>query len=77
MEVTVKISDKLGDEARELGVPLEAYVQDILAKHARSAANEAQRALIGSAIQRIFELRKGNRLEGLTPKQMISEGRKY
>jgi hypothetical protein len=40
MEVTIKIPDKLVAEARARGVPVEVYVQEILARQTLDAAGE-------------------------------------
>jgi len=76
MDVTIKIPDKLAAEARARGVSVEVYVQEILARQALDAGGERLQS-VGAAIDRIIELRKGNRLEGLRIKDLIHEGHKY
>jgi hypothetical protein len=77
MEVTIKVSDRLAAEARERGVSVEVYVQEILAKRALENTGEGRVQSVGAAIERILELRKGNKLGGLPIKDLIHEGRKY
>jgi len=76
MKVTIKVPDKLAAEARSRGVSVEVYVQEILARQALETAGE-QRQSAGAAIDRILELRKGNKLAGLRTKDLIHEGHKY
>lgn len=77
MEVTVKVPDRLAAEARSRGVSVEVYVQEILARQALDATGEGRLQSVRAAIERIFELRKGNKLEGLRTKNLIHEGHKY
>jgi len=77
MEVTIKVSDQLAAEARAQGVSLEAYVQEILARRAPESSGQPDLALVHAAIDKIFELRKGNKLTGLRTRDLIREGRKY
>ena len=77
MEVTIKVPDKLAVDARARGVSVEAYVQEILARQALGTTSEQRLQSVSSAIERIFELRKGNKLAGLRTKDLIHEGHKY
>ncbi len=77
MEVTIKVPDQLAAEARAHGVSLEVYVQEILARQALDATGEQRLQSVRAAIDRIFELRKGNNLAGLRTKDLIREGHKY
>lgn len=77
MEVTIKVPDQLAAEARSRGVSIEVYVQEILAREALDATGEARLHSVRAAIERIFELRKGNKLGGLRTKDLIHEGHKY
>lgn len=77
MEVTIKVSDKLAAEARAHGVSVEVYVQEILARQVLDTTGEQRLQSIRAAIERIFELRKGNKLAGLRTKDLIHEGHKY
>ena len=77
MEVTIKVPDKLAAEARARGVSVEAYVQEILARQTIEATGEARLQSVRTAIVRILELRKGNKLAGLRVKDLIHEGHKY
>ena len=77
MEVTIRIPDNLAAEARALGVSVEVYVQEILARQALDTSGEQRVQLVRAAIDRILELRKGNKLAGLRTKGLIHEGHKY
>jgi hypothetical protein len=77
MEVTIKVPDKLAAEARARGVSVEVYVQEILAGRAAETTGEEQLRSVRAAIDRILELRKGNRLAGLRAKDLVHEGHKY
>lgn len=75
--MTIKVPDKLAAEARAHGVSVEVYVQEILARQALETAGEQRLHLVRAAIDRILELRKGNKLAGLRTKNLIHEGHKY
>ena len=77
MEVTIKVPDKLAADARAHGVSVEVYVQEILARQAHEAAGEERFQSVRAAIDRILELRKGNKLATLRTKDLIHEGHKY
>ena len=77
MEITIKVPDKLAAEARAHGLSVEVYVQEILAKQTREIAGEQGLESVRSAISRILELRKGNKLAGFRPQDLVHEGRKY
>jgi hypothetical protein len=77
MEVTIKVPDQLAAEARSRGVSVEVYVQDILARQALDTTGEGHLQSVRVAIERIFDLRKGNKLAGLRTKDLIQEGHKY
>jgi hypothetical protein len=75
MEITINVPDKLAARARKQGVSLEVYVQQILAKETLETQERLQ--LIREATERIFELRKQNKLEGTRIRDLIREGHKY
>ena len=77
MEVTIKVPEKLAAEARAHGVSVEVYVQEILARRTIGTTGEQRPQSARAAIERIFELRKGNKLAGLQTKDLIHEGHKY
>jgi len=77
MEVTIKVPDKLAAEARARGVSVEVYVQEILARQALEAEGEQRLESVRAAIDRILELRRGNKLAGLRTKDLIHDGHKY
>jgi plasmid stability protein len=77
MEVTIKVPDKLAAEARAHGVSVEVYVREILARQALETTGEQRLQSVRAAIDRILDLRKGNKLAGLRTKDLIHEGHKY
>jgi hypothetical protein len=84
MQVTVNIPDQLAAQAREKGLTVEVYVEQVLAEQcnghgstAETNASDAKTADIKDAIARMAELRKGVTLGGLKIKDLIHEGHKY
>jgi hypothetical protein len=77
MDVTIKVPDELAAEARARGVSVEVYVQEILARQTFETTDEEQLQSVRAAIDRILDLRKGNRLAGLRTKDLVHEGHKY
>jgi hypothetical protein len=77
MRVTINVPEELRAKARARGVSLEVYVEEMLAQQALDAAEETRLESAGEAIDRIFELRKGNKLAGLSIKDLIHEGHKH
>lgn len=55
---------------------VEVYVEQMLAGKALEATNGSRAESIGQAIDRIRELRKGNKVAGLRLKDLIREGHK-
>lgn len=66
---------QLAAEAQARGMALDRYIVETLAE-SRPRPRSGQRS-ISDAIQRIRELRQGNRLGGLRIKDLIHEGHKY
>jgi hypothetical protein len=77
MKVTVNVPDRLAAEARAHGVSVEVYVQEMLARQGLDTSSNERLQSVRAAIERIFELRKGNKLAGLRTKDLIHEGHKY
>ena len=77
MEVTINVPDKVAAEARAHGVSVKLYVEAILAQRALDTTGKVNLELVRAAIHRIIELRKGNTLAGLHPKDLIHEGHRY
>jgi hypothetical protein len=74
LELTPEVQASLSAQARERGLSLEAYAEQVL----RERASEAHRpALTRSQIagKRIRELRQGTTLGGISIKELIQEGR--
>lgn len=77
MEVKIRVPDKLAAEARARGVSVEVYVQELLSRQTGQIAGEHHIESVREAIERIFQLRNGNKLDGLSTKDLIHEGHKY
>lgn len=77
MEITIKVPEKLAAEARAHGVSVEVYVQEILTKRTLEAGTDMHLPSIRSAVDRIVELPKGNKLAGLRIKDLIHEGHRF
>ena len=80
MQVTVNIPDALAAQAREKGLSVEVYVEQVLAGQVNGHTSEAgseKRSTIADAIDRIREIGKGNKLDGENIKDWIHEGHKY
>jgi len=77
MEVTIKVPDKLAAEARAHGVSVEVYVQQIWRGRRFKQRAKSIFGQFARSEDRIFELRKGNKLAGLRTKDLIHEGHKY
>jgi hypothetical protein len=84
MQVTVNIPDELAAQAREKGLTVEVYVEQVLAEQCNGNGSDSETtrsdtdtAKIKDAIARMAELRKGVTLGGLKIKDLIHEGHKY
>jgi hypothetical protein len=84
MQVTVNVPDEFAAQAREKGLSVEVYVEQVLAGQSNgnggvseTNALNAKTADIKDAIARMAELRKGVTLGGLKIKDLIHEGHKY
>jgi hypothetical protein len=60
MEVSIRIPDELAAEARERGVSVGVYVQELSARQTPKVTSEWQLWQADSAVKRISELRKAN-----------------
>jgi hypothetical protein len=77
MQVRVNVPDRLAAEAQERGISLELYVEQVLAQQVIAPEEETNQKSVNEAIDRIRELRKQNKLDGLRTKDLIHEGHKY
>ncbi len=77
MQVTINVPDGLAAEARARGVSVEVYVEEMLARQALDATSQTRLQSASEAVNRMLELRKGNKLAGLRTKDLIHEGHKY
>lgn len=74
IQLQPEVEAQLAVEARDRGMALDHYIEKIV--EARSIQHIRQRS-VAEAIDRIRELRKGNRLSGLNIKELVHEGHKY
>jgi len=77
MQVRVNVPDRLAAEAQERGISLELYVEQVLAQQVIAPEEQTDQESVNEAIDRIRELRKQNKLDGLRTKDLIHEGHKY
>jgi post-segregation antitoxin (ccd killing protein) len=77
MEVRIKVPEELAAEARSRGLSVELYVQEILARRALASRGDRHLESVRAAVDRIRELRKGNKLAGLRTRDLVHEGHKY
>jgi hypothetical protein len=76
MELTIHVPDEFKLQAEARGLAPEAYAEQVLISEvARVSAARLQE--IRTAVAEIRELRKGQRLEGLSIKELVNEDRKY
>lgn len=69
------IEARLAAQAQARGVALERYIAETLSEVTRSAA--PVRSSVPEAVDRIRQMRKGNRLDGLSVSELVKEGRRF
>lgn len=74
IQLDPEVESQLAAEAQARGMALEHYIAEKLA--GVSSAKQT-RSSVSEAIDRIRQLRKGNRLDGTPITDLIHEGRKY
>jgi hypothetical protein len=74
IQLRPEVEAQLAAEAQARGLALDHYIEMIV--KARSVEQIRQQS-VAEAIDRIRELRKGNRLSGFKIKDLIHEGHKY
>jgi len=75
IQLQPEIEAQLTAEAQARGMALDAYVAEKLGD-VRLADRAGQRS-VADAIDRIRELRRGNRLGGVSIRDLIHEGQRY
>ncbi len=75
IQLEPEVEARLVAEAQARGLALDRYIVEKLSES--QPVGEARQQSIVDAIDGIRELRKGNRLNGLTVRDLIEEGRKY
>jgi hypothetical protein len=80
MQVTVNIPDELAAQAREKGLSVEVFVEQVLAGQCNGHTHDStsgQSSTIADAVARIREIGKGNKLDCENVRDWIHEGHKY
>lgn len=75
IELRPEIEAQLAAEAQARGMALDAYVAEKLG--VPWSAGRTERGSVAEAIDRIRELRRGNRLGDIEITELIREGRKH
>jgi hypothetical protein len=75
IQLRPELEAQLATEAQARGMALEHYIAEKLA--ATNVSKTATPISVAQAIDRLRELRKGNRLDGVSPVEFIREGRKH
>lgn len=76
MELTIHVRDEIKAQAEAHGLAPEAYAEQLLNSEL-AKVSAGRLAEIQQAVKEIRELRKGQRLDGLSIKDLVNEGRKY
>jgi hypothetical protein len=74
IQLQPEVEAQLLAEAQARGLAIDRYVENIVCARRIELVGERK---IGDAIDKIRELRKGNRLGGSEVKDLIHEGHKY
>jgi hypothetical protein len=77
IELQPEVERRLAAQADACGIAFSEYLKELLVRQAERPAERTSRRAVAEAVERIRELRKGNKLEGLKIKDMIHEGHKY
>ncbi|MGC2301396.1 MAG: hypothetical protein WA476_21500 [Acidobacteriaceae bacterium] len=75
IQLQPEIEAQLAAEAQARGMALEHYIVEKLA--GSRPAQLAEQRSVAETVDRIRELRKGNRLDGLRITDLVHEGQKY
>lgn len=73
IELQPEMEARLAAEAEAKGLALEHYIVQKLADSPMLAKGRS----VAEAVERIRQMRKGNRLDGVTVQELVREGRKY
>lgn len=74
IQLQPEVEAQLMAEARDRGLALDEYVEELVSAR---AATKVGRRSVGEAVDRIRELRKGNKLDGLRIQDLIHEGHRH
>jgi len=77
MQLTINVPDQFVAEAKVRGIAPESYAEELLNGEMEKFANNHRRETVVAAVARIKDLRRGNRLNGVTIQELVREGRKY
>jgi hypothetical protein len=75
IELQPDVEAQLAAQAQARGIALERYIAETLSDATRSAV-PASRS-VAEAVDRIRQMRKGNRLNGLRIVDLVGEGRRF
>jgi hypothetical protein len=74
LELEAALEAKLAAEAEAKGLRLDRYIETIVATR---PVEQLSKDTVSKAVDTIFELRKGNKLGGLSIKELIHDGHRY
>ena len=74
LELEPALEAKLAAEAEAKGLRLDRYIETIVATR---PMEQLSKGTVSKAVDTIFELRKGNKLGGLSIKELIHDGHRY
>lgn len=74
IQLQPEVEAQLMAEARDRGLALDEYVKGLVSA---GTVTKVGRRSVGEAVDRIRELRKGNKLDGLQIQDLIHEGHRY
>jgi hypothetical protein len=77
IDLQPEIESQLAAQAEARGISFSDYVSELLVKQAEQLTTRSGTQSIADAVNRIRELRKGNKLGELRIKDLIHEGHKY
>ena len=78
LDLQPELEARLASQAQARGLALDRYVEEILSSTVEDTRQPQHSPVeIAGAVDLILELRKGTRLDGLSIKDLINEGRKY
>lgn len=77
MQLTINVPDEITLQAEAQGLGPESYAERLIREDLARAASASTRDRARSAVEEIRRLRKGVRLDGLSIRELVNEGRKH